>query len=60
MFYLINGKKGETMDKTFHPVSGEVVYTITEAEKEIIDIALQQLLLSEYTISPSECGVING
>lgn len=58
---LTKRTKGEIMDKTYHPISGEQVYLVTMDEKRIIDVALE-LLASQCNESPrsQECGVING
>lgn len=41
------------MEKCFHPISGEVVYMATAQEKEIIDVALINLLQNCSTRSMS-------
>lgn len=40
-------KKGDKMEKGFHPVSGEVIYIVSEKEKELIDCALVLLSSQE-------------
>lgn len=56
-FCLLKERKVFYLEKIFHPVSGENGFFCTELEKELIDVALIEML---QDTTSSESGVRNG